>query len=161
ASRPAPAAGSPPSPCEFASAPGTRAVVYPMAARDRIAESMRPTLRTLRGTAMPSTLHQQAAGSRQQAVRKPLRYVLHRTRWLFCFLLAACCLLPAALRADDWPQWLGPNRDGVWRETGLIEKFPAGGPPIVWRKPVAGGFAGPAVADGRVIVFDYDGVGDK
>ena len=31
-----------------------------------------------------------------------------------------------AVRADDWPQWLGPQRDGVWRETGIVDKFPAG-----------------------------------
>jgi len=41
------------------------------------------------------------------------------------------------LRADDWPQWLGPRRDSVWRETGIVEKFPASGPPIRWRTPVS------------------------
>jgi outer membrane protein assembly factor BamB len=68
-------------------------------------------------------------------------------------LAATIFLTPAA--ADDWPQWLGPKRDGVWRETGIIDKFPEGGPPIVWRAPVSGGFTGPAVADGRVYVADY------
>ncbi len=43
----------------------------------------------------------------------------------------AVCSNPA--RADDWPQWLGPNRDGVWRETGLLDHFPAGGPHVRWR----------------------------
>ncbi len=57
--------------------------------------------------------------------------------------------------ADDWPQWMGPKRDNVWREDGLAEKFPEGGPKIVWRVPVAGGYAGPAVAGGRVYVADY------
>jgi outer membrane protein assembly factor BamB len=61
----------------------------------------------------------------------------------------------AAARADDWPQWMGPTRDGVWRETGIVDKFPAGGPKVKWRVPVAGGYAGPAVAAGRVYVFDY------
>lgn len=56
--------------------------------------------------------------------------------------------------ADDWPQWLGPQRDGVWRETGIVERFPAGGPPIRWRVPIGGGYAGPAVAGGRVFVLD-------
>jgi outer membrane protein assembly factor BamB len=60
--------------------------------------------------------------------------------------------LPA--RADDWPQWLGPMRDGVWRETGILEKFPDGGPPVRWRSPVASGYAGPAVASGKVFVTD-------
>ena len=39
--------------------------------------------------------------------------------------------------ADDWPQWMGPGRDNVWKETGIIDKFPAGGPKILWRSPVA------------------------
>jgi outer membrane protein assembly factor BamB len=57
--------------------------------------------------------------------------------------------------ADDWPQWLGPKRDGVWRETGLVEKFPQGGPKQLWKAPVGTGYAGPAVANGKVFVTDY------
>ena len=72
-------------------------------------------------------------------------------------------LLPALLlvviihsaRADDWPQWLGPQRDGVWRESGILEKFPTDGPTIRWRKEVAVGYAGPAVANGQVYVTDF------
>jgi outer membrane protein assembly factor BamB len=73
-----------------------------------------------------------------------------------CALAAgAVFLLPAlTLLADDWPQWLGPKRDGVWRETGIVDKFPEGGPPVVWKVPVGGGYCGPAVADGRVFVMD-------
>jgi outer membrane protein assembly factor BamB len=56
---------------------------------------------------------------------------------------------------DDWPQWMGPKRDNVWREQGLLDKFPADGPRVVWRAPVAGGYAGPAVADGKVVVTEY------
>jgi outer membrane protein assembly factor BamB len=63
--------------------------------------------------------------------------------------------LPNLSRADDWPQWMGPKRDNVWRETGLLEKFPEGGPRIVWRAPLAGGYAGPAVVGGKVFVTDY------
>lgn len=68
-------------------------------------------------------------------------------------LFLAGCL--ASVDADDWPQWMGPQRDNVWRESGVLEKFPDGGPEIVWRSPVAGGYAGPAVAGGRVYVTDY------
>ena len=57
--------------------------------------------------------------------------------------------------AEDWPQWLGPKRDGVWRETGLVEKFPEGGPKQVWKVEIGVGYAGPAVADGKVFVTDY------
>ncbi|MBX3443008.1 MAG: PQQ-like beta-propeller repeat protein [Planctomyces sp.] len=56
--------------------------------------------------------------------------------------------------SDDWPQWAGPRRDAEWRETGLVERFPEGGPPVRWRTPVGGGYAGPAVAAGRVYVTD-------
>src|SRR4051812_6890594 len=44
-------------------------------------------------------------------------------------LLLAFTLAAAPLHADDWPQWLGPQRDSVWRETGILEKFPEQGPP--------------------------------
>ncbi len=59
-----------------------------------------------------------------------------------------------AMFADDWPQWQGPQRDGVWRESGIVERFPEGGPPILWRTAISGGYAGPAVAAGRVFVMD-------
>src|ERR1700686_2474325 len=81
---------------------------------------------------------------------------------LFVLLVLGLFCIPA--RADDWPQWLGPQRDGVWRETGLIEKFPTGrqgGPKIVWRTKGDGGYAGPAVAEGRVYVPDFVSTGDK
>ena len=60
-----------------------------------------------------------------------------------------------AVRGDDWPQWMGPKRDNIWREDGLLEKFPAGGPKVVWTAPIAGGYSGPAVASGRIFVTDY------
>ena len=69
-------------------------------------------------------------------------------------LLTALILVPPAL-AGDWPQWMGPKRDNVWREPGVIDKFPPGGPKVKWRAPVAWGYSGPAVADGRVYVMDY------
>lgn len=64
-------------------------------------------------------------------------------------------VLASLASADDWPQWMGPKRDNVWREEGLIEKFTEDGPKVVWRMPIAGGYAGPAVAGDRVFVTDY------
>ncbi len=64
-------------------------------------------------------------------------------------------LAATAVSAADWPQWMGPNRDDVWAETGIIDKFPAGGLKPLWRKPIGGGFSGPAVAHGMVFVADY------
>lgn len=73
-----------------------------------------------------------------------------RTSILMLILLAA----PQSFAAD-WPQWMGPKRDNVWREEGIVAELPSGGPKIAWRAPVAGGYAGPAVADGKVFVADY------
>jgi outer membrane protein assembly factor BamB len=57
------------------------------------------------------------------------------------------------LRAEDWPQWLGPKRDGVWRESGIVERLPDQ-LTYKWRVPIGGGYSGPAVANGRVFVMD-------
>jgi outer membrane protein assembly factor BamB len=71
-------------------------------------------------------------------------------------LIFLIIVLPSAnLIADDWEQWMGPKRDGVYRESGIIESIPESGLPIKWRTSIGGGYAGPAVADGRVFVFDY------
>ena len=57
--------------------------------------------------------------------------------------------------ADDWPQWLGPKRDGVWRETGIVEKFLAGGPKVLWRQPCGPGYSSPTVAEGKLYLTDF------
>ena len=54
----------------------------------------------------------------------------------------------------DWPQWLGANRDGVWREADILRKFPPGGPKILWRQPIHEGYSGPSVANGKLYVMD-------
>lgn len=69
--------------------------------------------------------------------------------------LFAIIVVTTPASAADWPQWMGPKRDDVWAETGIVQQFPPGGPKVLWRKPVHGGFAGPAVAGGRVYVTDY------
>jgi outer membrane protein assembly factor BamB len=68
--------------------------------------------------------------------------------------LAAILLLPAAmLMAADWPQFLGPNRDGVYAGDDIGAKFPAGGPEVVWERKAGAGFSNPVVANGRLILF--------
>lgn len=74
-------------------------------------------------------------------------------RLAFSLLLAIACV--ESVFAADWPQWLGPNRDSVWREDGIVERFPSGGLKVKWRVPVALGYSGPAVAGGKVYVSDY------
>ncbi|MEX1096566.1 MAG: PQQ-binding-like beta-propeller repeat protein [Planctomycetales bacterium] len=68
--------------------------------------------------------------------------------------------LAAAARGDDWPQWRGPNRDAVSRETGLLKAWPERGPAVDWQVENAGvGFSSLAVRDGRVVTQgDLDGV---
>ncbi len=53
----------------------------------------------------------------------------------------------------DWPQWRGPERDGVSAETGLIRNWPERGPIEVWRQPLGDGYSGIAVADGRLFTL--------
>jgi outer membrane protein assembly factor BamB len=69
--------------------------------------------------------------------------------------LGAAALLPAA-PASDWPQFRGPDRNGVSRETGLARKWPAAGPKVLWSVKVAQGYAGAAIVAGRVYHHDYD-----
>ena len=60
--------------------------------------------------------------------------------------------------AGDWPQILGPARNGTAAaDERLADRWPAGGPPTVWRRPVGGGYAGVAVAGPRVVLFHREG----
>jgi outer membrane protein assembly factor BamB len=71
---------------------------------------------------------------------------------LVVFALEAVC--PPLAKADDWPQWMGPNRDSVWTETGITQTFPKGGPKRLWKVNISSGYSGPAVAGGKVYVTD-------
>ena len=57
------------------------------------------------------------------------------------------------LVAQDWPQFLGPQRDGTYSGPPIAESWPASGPTRVWARQVGAGFAGPAVVGDRVILF--------
>lgn len=63
--------------------------------------------------------------------------------------LALC----AAAQAGDWPEILGPHRNGTADGEKLLATWPASGPKIAWRQAVGTGYAGPAIAEGRVVVF--------
>ncbi|MFO0896186.1 MAG: PQQ-binding-like beta-propeller repeat protein [Pirellulales bacterium] len=77
-------------------------------------------------------------------------------RWacwtLFCLAIGSDLGLSA--RADDWPQWRGPQRDGRWREAGVVERFSAPRLEPKWRAKVGSGYSSPSVAEGRVFVTD-------
>jgi outer membrane protein assembly factor BamB len=69
--------------------------------------------------------------------------------------LGVSTLLPAAQGAE-WPQFRGADRNNISKETGLLRKWPAGGPKVLWSVPVAQGYAGAAIVGGRVYHHDYD-----
>ena len=66
--------------------------------------------------------------------------------------------LPFSLPAEnDWPQWRGPERDGVWRETGITDALRTDKEDQIelkWSVDIAAGYSQPTVADGRVYVTD-------
>ena len=90
------------------------------------------------------------------------RRILHgvrANRWttakLFSWLALAALAVPAF--GGDWPQILGPQRNGKAEAEQLADRWPAGGPPIVWERPVGAGWSGVAVSGGRVVLFHRDG----
>lgn len=76
-------------------------------------------------------------------------------RGIICCFSVLYLLTSGVVSADDWPQWLGPERDSVWREDGTVTGIPEDGLPVLWRTELGYGYAGPAVANGRVYVMDY------
>ena len=60
----------------------------------------------------------------------------------------------AGLSAEDWPQWRGADRLGVWTETGIVEDLPDE-LLVRWRTPIRSGYSGPSVADGRIFITDW------
>ena len=73
---------------------------------------------------------------------------------VFVFSIAAALLWNHYLEAADWPQWRGPNRDGVWNEPNALDEFDAASISMTWRAPISSGYTGPTVAGGRVYVMD-------
>ena len=66
-------------------------------------------------------------------------------------VLFALAPVAAGQSAANWPQWRGPNRDGISKETGLLKQWPAEGPPLVWKATGAGrGYSSFSVANGKL-----------
>src|SRR3990170_4365634 len=76
-----------------------------------------------------------------------------RTHALFPVVLVSW-YLQSVTTADDWPQWRGPGRDGVWHESGIVDRFDGPEIKLRWRAEISGGYSGPTVAAGRVFVTD-------
>ncbi len=105
---------------------------------------------------MPRSLSEYFVGPRAGVLRDavpasaPARRVAGVSVLGLVFLAAASLAL-----ADDWPEWRGAGRSGVWSETGILDRFPGEGLTYTWRVPIHGGYAGPVVADGRIFVTDF------
>lgn len=72
----------------------------------------------------------------------------------FVILVLASAAVGAV--ADDWPQFRGPNRDGISAETGLLTQWPEEGPRVLWSRPMCEGYSAAAICQGRVYFNDYD-----
>jgi len=72
----------------------------------------------------------------------------------FLLILVSLQAAVTCCSAHDWPQWMGPQRDDVWRERGIVQRFPTGGPPVLWRVPIEPSYCGPAVVGNRLYVLD-------
>src|SRR5258706_8139190 len=74
--------------------------------------------------------------------------------------LAGCvfALFPDPASGSDWPQWRGPLRDGISKETGLLKDWPTGGPALVWQvKDIGDGFSTPAVVGDKLYLLSNKG----
>jgi outer membrane protein assembly factor BamB len=118
----------------------------------------RSSLREPSGSARRFRLDAKAGSADKSAVPAPAFSRLFRALAALCFALApirptaAAPTRPAGL---DWPQWRGAQRDGIWRETGLVEKFSGETISRRWSTPIGAGYSSPTVAAGRVYVTDY------
>lgn len=74
-------------------------------------------------------------------------------RKVFLFLLANWMLTIGQGFGEDWPHFLGPSRDGVYRGEDLAVSWPRSGLPVVWQKKVGEGFSGPVISRGSLILF--------
>src|ERR1700730_16014789 len=68
-------------------------------------------------------------------------------------VLAFSLLLSCQGWATDWPQFLGPTRNGIYTGSDLAQSWPPSGPAVVWKRDAGQGFSAPVVAQGRLILF--------
>ncbi len=69
--------------------------------------------------------------------------------------IAVSLAVVSLLRAGDWPQWRGPDHDGISKETGWTDRWPDAGPKVAWRAEVGLGFSSFVVAAGRAVTLGH------
>jgi outer membrane protein assembly factor BamB len=81
------------------------------------------------------------------------------TRCVLLLMVLTTFAIDASAQAGaEWPQWRGPNRDGISKETGLMSQWPKGGPPLVWKaKGAGGGYSSMSVSGGRLFTMGLRG----
>src|SRR5687767_248979 len=80
-----------------------------------------------------------------------------KTLWALVFLISVASMALAQSTAN-WPQWRGPNRDGISKETGLLKQWPAEGPPLVWKTTGAGRrYSSFSMSNGRMYTMGLRG----
>lgn len=77
--------------------------------------------------------------------------------FLLCLTVAAFASGPGKKAKDDWPQWRGPNRDGISKETGILKTWPESGPQVLWSAPSGDGYSGISVTNGRLYTMYGEG----
>jgi outer membrane protein assembly factor BamB len=88
----------------------------------------------------------------QQVARRAARDVRERTTQV------GAADSEVAAQNNDWPQWRGPSRDGISRETGLLDSWPEGGPPLLWKvEGLGGGYSSVAVSGGKIFTMGNRG----
>lgn len=80
----------------------------------------------------------------------------HNTFQRFNAFISVFFICTVAVFAQDWPQYLGPNRDGTSLQVNLLRSWPEGGPEVLWRVNVGIGYGGPVIKDGKVYLLDRD-----
>lgn len=83
-----------------------------------------------------------------------------KTRWLVLVACLGCFAVAAA--AANWPQWRGPERNGISQETGLLKEWPKEGPKLLWQvKDIGSGYSTPAVVGERLYLLSNQGMEDE
>ena len=67
-------------------------------------------------------------------------------------LTATFAVSAASTTNEDWPRFLGPHRNNTSDESGLLDRWPADGPPLIWEKAVGSGYSTPSVRDGLLVL---------
>ena len=82
--------------------------------------------------------------------------------WIVAMIALTMLLCSHRTRGADWPQWRGPQRDGISQETGLLQEWPADGPKLLWQvKDIGDGYSTPAVVGERLYLLSNKGMDDE